>query len=462
MEKITLSTKRWAEMEFGSARLGDRRRNKRLIKVAKAVAEARSGVLPPAFPRWSDLKSAYRLLAEEDVTHERILTPHLKKTYDACRKDGIYLLVEDTTDLDFTNRTNIKGLGFIGDGRGQGLYVHSTLALHIEGWSEEEEPLVTILGIFGQSWWAREGEPKHGTESRSERLKRPRESHRWASVFEAMEGPPSGVQWVYIADRESDIYEVFSRCQGKSVNFVIRANQARALADEGGSVFDAVKAASCLDSFSLELRSRPGVKARTAKLELRSVSVTLRGPWRPGSRLMSQSLNVVEALEVGAPSGVTPICWVLLTDLPCETFQESRRIVGMYSRRWLTEEYHKALKTGVGIEETQLTTVESITALLGILAVVAVRLLGMKLLSTGHADEKVIPEIIGIEILAILSAFYGKPEHGWTYRNVLRSIARLGGFLARKSDGQPGWITIWRGWQKLMLLLQGFNMARGL
>ena len=462
MRKSNFSTEMWAELEFNGAGLGDRRRNKRLIKFAKAVAEARSGVLPPAFPRWSDLKSAYRLLAEEDVTHERILAPHFEKTHDSCRKNGVYLIIEDTTNLDFTARTGIKGLGFIGDSRGQGLCVHSSLALQVEGWSAEEEPLVIILGLFGQSWWAREGEPKRGTESRGERLQRPRESQRWADVFEKMEAPPSGAQWIYIADRESDIYEVFSRCQGKSVNFVIRANQARALADEGGTVFDAVKAASCLGEFELEIRSRPGIKARTAKIEIRSVSVTLRGPWRPGGRLTPRSLNVVEAREVDAPAGVIPIQWIILTDLPCETFRECRRIIGIYSRRWLIEEYHKGLKTGLGIEETQLTTVERITALLGILAVVAVRLLSMKLISSEDSEKQITPEVVGWEILAVLAASFGEPKRGWTYRNVLVCIARMGGFLARKSDGQPGWITIWRGWQKLMLMLQGFNLAKGL
>jgi hypothetical protein len=39
-------------------------------------------------------------------------------------------------------------------------------------------------------------------------------------------------------------------------------------------------------------------------------------------------------------------------------------------------------------------------------------------------------------------------------------IARLGGFLARKSDGDRGSITIWRGWRNLMWMLRGVEKLR--
>ena len=38
-------------------------------------------------------------------------------------------------------------------------------------------------------------------------------------------------------------------------------------------------------------------------------------------------------------------------------------------------------------------------------------------------------------------------------------IARLGGFLARKSDGDPGIKTLWRGYTKLHHLLEGVQLA---
>ena len=139
--------------------------------------------------------------------------------------------------------------------------------------------------------------------------------------------------------------------------------------------------------------------------------------------------------------------------------RSTRRVVALYAKRWLIEEYHKALKTGVGAERTELTTAARIQSLLGILAVVAVRLLQLKYAAKARPEEPVDPSVFGSEALTILTARYGVPESGWTNRAVTVAVARLGGYLARRSDGPPGWLTIWRGWQELVLMLQGFLLA---
>jgi hypothetical protein len=281
-----------------------------------------------------------------------------------------------------------------------------------------------------------------------------------------------------MADREADIWETIGRCQDKQWDFIVRASQPRALADQEGSVFDAAAAAPVVARFNLNLRSRPQrvtrdkktgrVKrvrkahgARTVELEVRTCTVRLRAPWRPGGPAEPRTVNIVEAKEVNAAPGDDPIHWVLLTSWPCRTEQEAMRIVKAYTRRWLIEEYHKALKTGARIEESQLRTAQRIQALLGILAVVAVRLLNRKLLATTRPNEAVDVQEIGQATLTILEVKFGRPQDGWTNRNVLRCIARLGGFIGRKSDGEPGWITIWRGWQFLLPMVEGFDLARG-
>ena len=172
-------------------------------------------------------------------------------------------------------------------------------------------------------------------------------------------------------------------------------------------------------------------------------------------------MNLVEAKEVNAAAGDDPIHWVLLTSWACGSASEAMRVVKAYTRRWLIEEYHKALKTGTGIQDSQLRTAQRIEALLAILAVVAVRLLNRKLLATTRPTEAVEMEELGPETLLILEAAFGRPEAGWTNRLLLRCIARLGGFIGRKSDGEPGWQTIWRGWQRLIPMVQGFNLATG-
>lgn len=461
MDNTLMSPKEWAGAVFSEAELGDIRRTRRLVKVAARVAENPSGTLPLAFPQWAELKAAYRLLENEKVTYENILAPHLSSTRAACQRPGQYLLIEDTTELDFTGRAVGEQMGRIGNDGGRGLFAHTTLAVRVERWNTQEEPEVTAVGLFDQKCWARQDTTRCSREKKADRLRRRRESERWAAVFDKTAKPGPSARWTYIADRESDIYEAFGRCRANSIEYIIRANQPRALAEQGGSVFQAVAKSPVLGRFPVHLRARPGQRARTAELELRSCSVTLRAPWRPGGKLAAFEVNVVEAREVNAPRGVSPIHWVLLTSWPCEQFKQGLRVVKTYTRRWLIEEYHKALKTGAKAEESQLRTRGGIEALLGLLAVVAVRLLHTKLLATTKPDEALAPEEFGPEALAILEGTWGKPAGGWTYSTVLVGIARLGGFLARKGDGNPGWITIWRGWHKLMLMVQGFELATG-
>jgi len=191
---------------------------------------------------------------------------------------------------------------------------------------------------------------------------------------------------------------------------------------------------------------------------VRTVTVQLRGPWRPGPWQEPLPITAVER-EVDAPAGVTPIRWVLLTDWPCESYEQARRVIGTYTRRWLIEEYHKALKSGTGIEQSQLTTAARITVLLGILAVVAVRLLDLKLLAATQPDAPVAADDLPAGMLLILETMYGRPAGGWTNRTALVAIAKLGGFLARKAHGNPGWQILWRGWDKLILLVQGYHLA---
>ena len=460
MATTLMSPTNWAAVEFGGAELGDRRRCLRLVKMAARLVQNPHGTLPGSFNRWSQTKAAYRLLGQPDVTYEGIITPHLDRVREDCHS-GEYLMVEDTTSLDFTSHLAAQGMGRIGDDGGRGLFVHSTLALKIDRWSQQQEPQVTVEGLLDQCWWARTMPTiGRGKEKKRKRLSRSRESQRWAAVVEKI-GPAEGARWTFVADRESDIYETFERCHTRRWHFIVRANQPRALADQGGCVFDAVANSLELGRFCVDLRARPGQAARRAQVVVRTCTVTLRGPWRPGGWLESLPIHVVQAKEIDAPQGVEPIRWVLLTNWPVETFEQAMRVIKAYTRRWLIEEYHKALKTGTGIEESQLTTAQRITALLAILAVVAVRLVNMKLLATTLPDEPIAPDEVGPDALAILEAEYGRPAGGWTNANVLTAIARFGGFLARKSDGSPGWITIWRGLRQLMWCIHGLDLVSG-
>ena len=163
-----------------------------------------------------------------------------------------------------------------------------------------------------------------------------------------------------------------------------------------------------------------------------------------------------------APAGVKePLHWMLLSSLACATWAQAQRVVGYYTARWWIEEYHKALKSGAGVEQSQLQQADRLAALIAVLAVVAVRLLSTKLLARARPESLEAASSFGPELLALLAKKLGQPKGGWTNRNLLRSVARLGGFIGRKHDGEPGWQTIWRGWQRLMWMSAGVALMEG-
>lgn len=448
----------WAQEQFGFAQLGDKRRNDRLIKVATNLAATPGGTLPQAFAQWAELKAAYRLLDQSQVTFERVIAPHCDRTLAACHQAGEYLIIEDTTLLDFSMRPACEDLGFIGDGKGRGFELHSTLAVRVESWTLEQRPEGTLMGLLHQQ--CRTPRPAPKGEKRGQRLSRPRRSDKWAESIQRVGRPPQGAHWIFAGDREADVYEAIDTCVQHHVDFVIRACQDRRLAEAMGHLRETVARGPLLGQTTVEVRARGGQSARTAIVEVRSVRVDLDGPWRPGGASPPlKDVGVVEAKEVNAPEGVRePLHWILLTSLPCATWAQAQRVVGYYTARWWIEEYHKGLKSGAGVENSQLEKAHRLEPLIGLLAVVAVRLLSTKMLARSRPETFEAANSFGPEMLGLLEAKLGKPKDGWTNKNVLIATARLGGFLARKHDGMPGWQTIWRGWQRLLWMCEGANL----
>jgi hypothetical protein len=447
----------WAQNEFGFAPLGDQRRTQRLVKIASNLAASPGGTLPQAFPHWAELKAAYRFFGQRGVTFDSVLSPHLERTRNACRQPGEYLIIEDTTLVDYSHHPATQDLGWIGDGAGRGFELHSALAVRIESWNLGQRPEGVVLGLFGQQCDTPRPAPQG--ETRGERLRRPRKSQTWAAAFKTSGRPPDGSQWIYVADRESDFYEPLQLCQQHGVDFIIRSYQGRRLADDAGTLQEALSQAPVLGQSTVEVRARGGQAARTAIVELRSVRVKLDGPWRPGGwQSPLKAIRIVEVKEVPAPEGVQePLHWKLLTSLPCTTLAQAQRVVGRYAARWWIEEYHKALKSGAGVEQSRLERADRLESLIAVLAVVAVRLLSTKMLARSRPETFEAAASFGPEILAILEKKIGPPKGGWNNQNVIIAVARLGGFLARKHDGMPGWQTIWRGWQRLIWMCEGLD-----
>ena len=117
--------------QWGEANLGDARRNARAIRLGVALAGQPQASLPNQTSSWAELKAAYRLLNEPDVTYAGLSTPHWQITRRQATQPGlnVVLFIQDTTELDFTAHRQTQGLGHIGDTNGRGFELHSCLAV---------------------------------------------------------------------------------------------------------------------------------------------------------------------------------------------------------------------------------------------------------------------------------------------------------------------------------------------
>jgi hypothetical protein len=365
----------------------------------------------------------------------------------------------DTTEVDFGYHREIEGLSRIGNGSGSGFLLHNALMV--------EARCKDLVGVAGQVIHYRRPAPKN--ENKSQRFKRDRESRVWGDVIDQVGPPAAGVEWVHVCDRGADDFEVFSHLLENRAEWVVRASSRHRLiltpAGRSEPLDKYLRSLPLAGTYELDLQARPKQAARTAKLEVRYGPLRMplprhKSPYVKALKPEPIPMWVVWVREVGAPKGVKPIEWVLYTSLPVKTFDDAWRVVEYYECRWLIEEYHKALKTGCSVEQRLLRSPDRLEAMVGLMSVVAVRLLQLKTVARHdphRSARKVVPPL-WLEMLKAARKNLRR-VHDLTVYQFYRELAKLGGFLGRKSDGEPGWITIWRGWAKLNTLVRGAQLA---
>ncbi len=456
MESLAMEPQVWAEEQFGACKLGDKRRPKRLIQVAAGVAANPSASFPEQAGSWGDLKAAYRLFDQEEVTFNAIAEPHWQQT--RARRPGRYLVIGDTTELDFGIARQIPELGPTGNGGGYGFLLHSGLMVGAD--SE------AIFGLAAQVIHYRKPAPKK--ENTTQRLKRDRESEVWGKVIDATGRAPAGVQFIHVLDRGADNFEVYCHAQEQGAGWVVRASQLeRKIVTPPGKKMrlrQYLQQLPVAGSYELYLRARPNQPARWAKLEVCYGALSMPVPAQKSRYVQEHhsepvAMWVVWVREVDAPQGVEPIEWVLYTSEAMTSFEDACRVVGYYEKRWLIEEWHKALKTGCRVTDRQLKTKERLEPMVGLMSVEAVRLVQLKAAARSEPDrpaEDFVP-LVWVMVLTMVRKL--RPAGKLTVGEFYREMAKLGGFIGRKSDGEPGWITIWRGWGKLYMLVRGSELA---
>ena len=473
----------WAAHHFGSCWLGHKARDKRLVSYATALAEQPGKLMPELFSKKYNVEATYGMLRHRDVTPDRIQTPHRHLVKNEMRTPGRFLLIEDTMFASYTHRKEpVPGLGPIGgseEGQ-QGFLLHSVLAVRAALPAEPDatgrRPPVTILGLVDQQYLVRSPRPAEKpkqTVSR-QRTQRDRESNRWLESSRRIGPAPAdtNIRWVRIADREADIYEYMIECKKRNHGFLIRVSQDRIILDPAnqerlGLIFDHIGGVGPVGGMYLDLRTRPahdghkGYKARRARLLVSCSPVRIQAPERPGHTAGTHEpidCWCIRVWEPEPPEGVERLEWILYTDQRTQTLEEALVGVMDYGTRFLIEEFHKGLKTGLKIEDLQLEKADRLFAAIAVMSVVALRLLDIRELGKAAPDTPA--ALTGLNTLELELLSLAVDRTLTTVASVLLALGRLGGHMNRRSEGMPGWITLWRGMKTLRQLVKGAELER--
>lgn len=457
---------------LGTVELDDARLETRFQILVTTLAEHPEQSLPQACGDWTHTMAAYRFFANPAVVPEAIREGLARATAARCQSEERVLVVQDTTSLDYTSHRKTTGCGPLEHPAHAGLFVHTSLAVSTAG---------VPLGVIDQQVWARDPETVGSRHQRKQRPIEGKESAKWLRGLRATEvrlGPAVSV--LTVADREADVYELFALAQTLHGDWLLRARHDRRLVGQEGRLLAAVEQAAVVARERLEIPRAGERAARVAELAVQCATVTLQPPQRavgviaqwwqahPTTERLAPTVlrpvrvGVVLVTEVGAPEGVEPLRWLLLTSLPVETVEQALVCVGYYRLRWRVERYHFVLKTGCRIERLQLREAERLERALVVYAAVAWWLLWLTYLARAQ-PEAPCSIVLEPQTWQALYATHHKtlvlPAQPPDLRTAVRWIAQLGGFLARKGDGEPGVQTLWRGLRRLEDIATTWTLA---
>jgi len=444
--------------------LGDRRLDKRLDRLLTDLTEQPVQSLPQACGSWEATLAAYRFFQNPTVTPAGIVGHLAADTLARCRGREQVLVVQDTTSLDYTAHPRTTGLGVLEHPDRRGVFVQSSLAV---------DPTGVPLGLLAQRSWARPAAEPDPTDHRRHHLPvEGKETAKWLDDWQetATALRAQGATPILVADQEADIYEVYATVAALDSACVIRAWHDRAQVGSTDHLVATVEEAPDAVQTSVRVARRDQQKARTAQVVLRYRTVTIAPPaqaqaaiaewWAAHpdvARLTPPSrdpvtLTVLLVTEPAPPPDVAPLRWLLLTNLPVPTPTAALRVVGYYRLRWLVERFHFVLKSGCRIEHLQLEAAERLMRAIAVYSGVAERLLWLTYVARVEPDApctQVVDELTWQALWSVQQPTSPLPPTPPSLRQFIRQVARLGGFLGRTRDGEPGVQTLWRGLRRL-------------
>lgn len=402
------------------------------------ILERPDSPLPHIFPEYADLEGFYRLIKNPRLSKNDFMNNIAQSTVDRISETEV-AVIHDTSF--FNPKLNLKNkkLG------SKGLMGHLSLAA-----STGEHP--QVYGALNLEVLKRDGSKKSD-----------KESARWMKGVEASEGlKGASLKMIHIMDREGDIYQHLLMWQERRFSYVIRACKNRKTSEYEG-IFDVVEKEPSRVELTCRLSKReehfstkhkkihPKREAREAKLHASAKRLEIKKPSYLGEISRSVEVNVVRVWEEGGPEE-SQVEWFLLTSENIDSAEDIKKVIHLYRRRWLIEEFFKGLKTGCKIEEKQFEGQQSWEKLLAFYMPVTAKIMNLRLIDkVSLSSLKLSLSETQIEILEAYKKLKIKDS-----KDLILALASLGGHI--KYNGPPGWQVLHRAYKELQLLEMGWRL----
>lgn len=476
-----MESKDWTEKEFEMVDLGDDRLNQRLIKISQQILESPQSNINKACGDWSETKAAYRFFQNENVNHQDIIEVHAQMTKERAKQEETILAIQDTTYYNYTHHPKTEGLGVLSRFKGKhkdeiltlGLCMHTTLGITTEG---------LPLGILDQNIFSREELPKEKKElkKKSHNIALPieeKESIRWLDSMRrtVTRFEQKNKKIVTIADREADIYDLFLLADRLKTNLLVRASQNRKINKtaihsdiSGEMLWDFMKKQKLQGTIQVRVPKKKAQPERLVVCNIKFGKINVLPPRHyKGSKEGNLNLDIyaIHIFEKRPPKGCAGIEWVLLTNIPILTFADAVEKIKWYCLRWRIEVYFKVIKSGFKVEDCRLEKSERLIRYLAVVSIVAWRVYWLTLVSRTNSNIPASLFLSDFDWKILFAKFNPNkkiPKRPPTMKQITIWIAQLGGFLARKGDGEPGVTHIWRGLKKLANMIEGAQIFKNI
>ncbi len=462
-----MTTHKWTESEMIDLDTGNKRLDKRVKAVLETLSNNPNKTFPQQFQSTAELKACYRLFDSDLITCETILDPHFTKTIERIQSFPVVVLASDSSSLNYSTRPSNPDSGYISSNNAQGFLTHISLATTLD-----RQP----LGVAQVKFWARD---KQKPEKKLHRDYIPiegKESYKWLESYanaNKIAALCPATQIINVFDREGDIIEVWEEAikaqKDKAfAHLVVRCNHNRGVlsTDENKStkLFEFAEKASVVGHCEFELHDRVTHRVlRKVKQEILASPVCIYPAPRSGVEQRKIILNVVFMKEINPPEEADPVNWYLLTTLPIENEEDVQKIVKAYLARWDIETLFRTFKTGCRVEDRSLRTADRLYPMFTLFFIIAWRINYLSRISKVNPNLPCTVVFSEKEWKAAYAAIKKNthvPSVVPTIQEMIIIIARLGGYLNRRSDPAPGAQVIWRGLEYLRNFMDAWELLQ--